>query len=79
MNPTHRAKYMVLLGPDHAQRALLFNGDHDYLAEVIDDDGLVVENLVRSSRRCPAPGNLALNDVVPPPAVDAGMRCFALS
>lgn len=80
MNRNHRAQYMILLGSDADQRALLFNGDHRYLAEVIDDDGMVIENLVKSSRQCPTPRNLTLGDVVPPPAVDAaGMRCFALS
>lgn len=77
---SHRAKYMVLLGPTEAPRALLFNGDHHYLAEVLDDDGMVVDHLVKSSRVCPTPRDLSLHEVLPPPAIGPAdaVRCFAL-
>lgn len=80
VNASHRAKYMLLLGPEEAPRALLFNGDHRYLAEVLDDDGMVVDHLVRSSRSCPTPRDLSLAAVLPPPAIGPAdaVRCFAL-
>ncbi|MGE5863852.1 MAG: hypothetical protein ACM32J_02010 [Rhizobacter sp.] len=81
MNRSHLAKYLVLLGPTEAPRALLFNGDHRYLAEVFDEDGITVDQLMKSSTVCPTPRNLALDDVVPSPAVGPGeeaVRCYAL-
>ena len=78
MDLSHRAKYMVLLGPTDAPRALLFNGDHHYLAEV--SDRVVLDQLMKSSRVCPAPRNLMLDGVTPSAARGAtdAMRCFAL-
>jgi hypothetical protein len=58
-NDTHTARYLVLLNHDDATRALLYAHDHRYLAEVIDDDGLVVDNLVKAGRACPPPREVA--------------------
>jgi hypothetical protein len=81
MNRTHSAKYLILLGPKEAPRALLFNCQRDYLAEMIDDeDGLMVENLLKSSRVCPTPRDLTFDALVEPRhlADGQGVRCFAL-
>ncbi len=80
MNDSHCAKYLILLGPADAPRALLFSGEHRYLAEMIDDDGVMVETLLKSSRVCPKPRRLSLDSVAAPDLQDIGedMRCFAL-
>ena len=80
MDRTHSAKYLILLGPQDAPRALLFNGQHDYLAEMIDDDGMMVENLLKSSRVCPTPQALNFGPLLAPHHSAAGqaVRCFAL-
>ena len=65
---------------ESAPRALLFNGECHYLAEVFDDDGMVVDQLVRCSTVCPKPADLMFDDVRPAPAaVDPdAVRSFAL-
>ena len=80
MDLSHRAKYMILVGPADAPRALLFNGDHRYLAEVFDEDSMVLDQLMKSSAVCPPPGNLVFDGVMPPPPPGsaAAMRCYAL-
>ena len=55
VNDAHTARYLVLLNRGDATRALLFGQDHRYLAEVIDDDGLVVDNLMKAGRACLPP------------------------
>ncbi len=55
----YAARYMVLLGTAQAQRALLFAHDQRYLSEVIDEDGLLVDNLMRAARACPPPAAAA--------------------
>ena len=75
----HAARYLILLKDETVQRAFLFDGDHRYLTELIDDDDLVVEDLIRFGTACPLPGDLALEAVMPaikPQATD--VRCFAL-
>ncbi len=73
----HTAKYLILLGSDRATRALLFGQDHRFLAEVLDDeDGLVVDNLMRAGTSCLPPDDVTM----PVPAGAATrMRCFALT
>lgn len=80
MNRTHSAKYLVLLGPHEAPRALLFNGEHDYLAEMIDDDGFMIENLLKSSKICSTPSDLSFDALIDPQhaGTSQGVRCFAL-
>ncbi|MET0335939.1 MAG: hypothetical protein ABW190_16860 [Rhizobacter sp.] len=59
----------MLLGTDEAQRALLFAKDQRYLSEVIDEDGLLVDNLMRAARACPPPAVAsAHSDCVSAPA-----------
>ena len=77
MHPTLRAKYMILLGPTDAPRALLFDRDHRFLAEVFDEDSMVLDQLMKSSRVCPPPRDLALDGMADDEPADA-MRCFAL-
>ncbi len=79
MNCKHRAEYLVLLGPETAPRALLFNGEHHYLAEMIDADGLMMDDLLRqSSKLREPPRGLALEKMIPPSELRGGVRCFAL-
>jgi len=70
----YRAKYLVLLDNGGAPRALLFDQDRHYLAELIDDDGLVLDNLMRVGTMCSMPADLALHSVANP----LTMRCFTL-
>lgn len=58
----YTAKYLVLLHRNQHQRALLFNGQHDFLAE-LDDDGFVINDLVRSGTPCLPPSSLPLSDI----------------
>ena len=58
----YRAKYLVLLHTSLRQRALLFNGENDFLAE-LDDDGIIVDSLVRSGTPCEPPPSLPLPKV----------------
>lgn len=71
----YTARYLVLLGQDSARRVLLFARDQRYLAEVIDDDGLVVDNLMKAGRACPTPGRVAAHAWASAPA---SVQCFAL-
>ncbi|HEY0856383.1 MAG TPA: hypothetical protein VGE16_04970 [Albitalea sp.] len=80
MNGPYSAKYLVLLQTQHAPRALLFNGEHDFLAE-LDDDGFVVDDLVRAGTPCPPPPALPLEQMVSHEAngsTGSGLRCYAL-
>jgi hypothetical protein len=76
----HAAKYLILLKSETAARALLFGGDHRYLAEVIDDDGLVLDNLIRAGTQCPPPGELSLECAacLLQPQSGSLVQCFAL-
>ncbi|CAG1019967.1 hypothetical protein BURC_04904 [Burkholderiaceae bacterium] len=80
MNGPYSAKYLVLLQTQHAPRALLFNGEHDFLAE-LDDDGFVVDTLVRAGTPCPPPPALPLDHMVSNEAsgsMSTGLQCYAL-
>lgn len=78
VDPAHCAQYMVLLGPTEAPRALLFNGECHYLAEVF-DDGMLLDSLVQHGRPCPRPQGIAFDQVMPPPAASAdAVRCYDL-
>ena len=75
----YKAKYLVLLSDSTAQRALLFGVDHQYLTEVIDEDGLVLENLTRFGTVCVPPQDIALDArVMAGQPAWAELRCFAL-
>jgi hypothetical protein len=77
----HSAKYLVLLGPETAPRALLFSGEHRYLTEMFDEDGLMVDNLIRTGFPLRKPPNgLTLDPVLlkSEPMGAEAVRCFAL-
>jgi hypothetical protein len=75
----YKAKYLILLSDRTTQRALLFGIDHHYLTEVIDDDGLVVENLTRFGTACPPPQDIAVDVLMlSNQSATAEIRCFAL-
>jgi hypothetical protein len=78
IDASRRAKYLVLLGPETAPRALLFNEQHLYLAEMI-DDGMLVDRLKRSSRTCAPPSSLRFDAAAAAQAAAAApVRCFLL-
>lgn len=54
MDRTNSGKYLLLLGTPDAPRALLFGNQHDYLAE-LDDDEFVIEDLLKAGAPCPPP------------------------
>ena len=75
----YKARYLILLSDHTAQRALLFGVDHRYLTEVIDDDGLVLENLTRFGTACLPPQDIeadALTLMGQPGTAE--VRCFSL-
>jgi hypothetical protein len=75
----HTARYLILLGSADAKRALLFSGECEYLAEMIDEDGLTLEQLLRSGTMCPPPRELGLDDTVSAACVaDEELLCIAL-
>jgi hypothetical protein len=74
-NHDHTARYLVLLNQDDATRALLFAQDHRFLAEVIDDDGLVVDNLMKAGTACVPPRQVAEQTQV---GQAVKLLCFAL-
>lgn len=76
MDRSLRAKYMIFFGPADAPRALLFDREHRFLAEVFDEDRMVVDQLMKSSRACPPPGDLVLDGVAL--ESDDATCCFAL-
>ncbi|HEX3140443.1 MAG TPA: hypothetical protein VHQ87_10330 [Rhizobacter sp.] len=75
----YKAKYLILLSDHATQRALLFGVDHRYLTEVIDDDGLVLENLTRFGTVCLPPRDIAVDALMlmgQPSTTE--VRCFSL-
>ncbi len=74
MNTT--PKFLLLL--DDAPRALLFDSEQHLMGEVIEEDGFIVDSLLRSASECPCPGAGMLGEVVPPPAPADRVRCFEL-
>lgn len=74
MNAT--AKFLVLL--DDAPRALLFDSQQCLLGEVIEEDGFIVESLLRAATECPVPRDEMLQAIVPPPTPQRPVRCFEL-
>ncbi|MBC8056210.1 MAG: hypothetical protein H7Y61_06490 [Rhizobiales bacterium] len=69
-------KFLMLL--DDATRALLFDSERRLLGEVIEEDGFIVDSLLRSARECPCPNDEMLSAVVPPPSPQRAVRCFEL-
>jgi len=77
---SHSARYLILIGPRTARRALLFNHEHRYLSEVIDDqDGLMIETLLCSGIICDLPSALRLDGIVPAAQLATPpLECFDL-
>jgi hypothetical protein len=76
---SHTARYLILLGAPDAKRALLFSGECEYMAEMIDEDGLMLDDLLRSSTVCPPPRELGLDDnIVASCTANEMLLCFAL-
>lgn len=69
-------KFLLLL--DNSSRVLLFDGERRLLGEVIEEDGFIVDSLLRSASECPCPDDAALGALVPPPSPHQPMRCFEL-
>ena len=72
MTPT--ARFLVLL--DDARRALLFDSKQCLIGEVIDDDGHIVDHLLKLATACPIPHARMLDAMVPPPSQP--VRCYDL-
>lgn len=71
---SHTAKYLVLLADEYTTRALLFGQDQRYLGELI-DDGLLLDDLMKTCTACVPPSDVARHAW----ATDPGsVRCFAL-
>lgn len=70
------AKFLVLL--DDATRALLFDSGQCLLGEVIEEDGFIVDNLLRAAKECPVPAGEMLGAIVPAPSPQRPARCFEL-
>ena len=71
------AKFLLLL--DDLTRALLFDSRQQFLGEVIEEDGFIVDSLLRGASECPRPDDDMMRSVRPPPAPTDRMRCFRLS
>jgi hypothetical protein len=75
----HTAKYLILLGSHDTTRALLFSAECEYMAEMIDEDGLMLDHLVRCGKVCPPPRELGLDDnIVASCTANESLLCFAL-
>jgi hypothetical protein len=70
------AKFLLLL--DDAPRAFLFDSQQCLLGEVIEQDGFIVDSLLRAATRCPEPFDALLQAVVPPPSPHQPVRCYEL-
>ncbi len=71
------ARFLLIL--DNAHRALLFDGEQELLGEVIEDDGFIVDGLLRAAREWPLPRDRMLRAVLPAPAPHSPVRVYELS
>lgn len=74
---TSIAKFLLIA--DTTPRALLFDRDRRLLGEVIEDDGFIVEQMLKTASPCLLPRDDLLAAVVPPPPPHFPVRCFALA
>lgn len=74
---TISARFLLIL--DDARRALLFDGDQKLLGEVIEDDGFIVDGLLRAAKEWLLPRERMLRAVVPAPAAHAPIRVYELT
>ncbi|GAB4558842.1 MAG: hypothetical protein Tsb007_20070 [Rhizobacter sp.] len=72
----HTAKYLILLDSNSATRALLFGQDHRFLAEMFDEDGLVLGNLMSAGTSCQPPGDVVMPLLASAPT---SIQCFVLT
>lgn len=71
-------KFLVLFD-NQAPRALLFDSQQCLLGEVIEEDGFIVDSLLRGAKECPLPNdNDMLRSIVPAPSPQQPVRCFEL-
>ena len=81
MNRFNESKYMVVLaqGTEEGLRALLFDDQGNYLADV-DEQSVPVEDLVKAALPCSVPRRIAesLERWTRPSFEAATMRCFAV-
>lgn len=69
-------KFLLLI--EGAPRALLFDKERQLIGEVIEEDGFIVDSLLRTANECPCAVDGMLNMVVPPPSPNHSVRCFEL-
>jgi hypothetical protein len=72
----HTARFLVLLRSANATRALLFGQDQRFLAELLDDDGLLLDDLIRSGTSCQPPDEMASHALA---CSSMRVQCFALN
>ncbi len=70
------ARFLVLLGG--SPRALLLDADQRLLGEVIEDDGFIVDSLLRTAKACALPLLPLLLASMLPPLAGQAARCFEL-
>lgn len=70
------ARFLVLF--DTTPRVLLLDGDQRLLGEVIEDDGFIVDTLLRTAKACVLPLLPLLLAGMMPPVPGRAMRCFEL-
>ena len=70
------AKFLVLL--HDAPRALLFDSQQCLLGEVIEEDGFIIDGLLRIATPCPEPLDTLLQAIVPAPSPKQSVRYFEL-
>ncbi|NKI96681.1 hypothetical protein [Rhizobacter sp. SG703] len=58
MNKNNCARYLLLFGSKESPRAVLFDEEERLLAEMIDDDGFLVDSLLREGRAVRPPSKL---------------------
>ena len=75
MNPP--AKFLLLI--DDATRALLFDHQRWFLGEVIEEDGFIVADMLRSASERVRPDVSLLCSVCPPPQAYGRARFFELN
>ncbi|WKB52472.1 hypothetical protein [Eleftheria terrae] len=78
MTRAHSGKYLLLVGPQDAPRALLFGARHDLLAE-LDHSDLVIDDLVQAGAPCPPPEPLARQAGLAKRGEAANARCYRLA
>ncbi|MCW7539232.1 hypothetical protein OOT46_15415 [Aquabacterium sp. A7-Y] len=78
MKRTNSGKYLLLVGPKDAPRALLFGPRHDYLAELEHND-MAVDDLIRVGAPCPAPEPLTCHPGLGLRIDPSSARCWRLA